>query len=257
MSKNILLIVEGDRRERDFFNRLEEVFDLGYEIYSLKTNIYSLYKKMKDYEFNADIVEVLKETNLSVEERKLLNNKFAYVYLVFDFDIQHNSRHGVFSEKQLQINLDKIKEMTKYFVNETDPTIGKLYLNFPMFESYRDLDSFTDEGYKDRICKLDEIKKYKFNTSNRSLANIRIDKYSQQEFISLAKINLLKLNYMLNNKFETLSFEEYQKITQFCIVLKQGECILNNFINVLNTSCLFIIDYFGNNNNFYKRLFSV
>ncbi len=32
--------------------------------------------------------------------------------------------------------------MTEYFVDETDPTIGKLYINYPMMESYRDCDEF-------------------------------------------------------------------------------------------------------------------
>ncbi len=37
--------------------------------------------------------------------------------------------------------------MVNYFVDETDPSIGKLYINYPMMESYRDCDTFFEEDY--------------------------------------------------------------------------------------------------------------
>lgn len=61
--KNILLIVEGERREKEFFNQVSKTFGLKFTIYTYKTNIYSLYSRLKNYDFNADIIGVLKELN--------------------------------------------------------------------------------------------------------------------------------------------------------------------------------------------------
>ena len=133
--KNILLIVEGERREKEFFNQVSKTFGLEFTIYTYKTNIYSLYSRLKNYDFNADIIGVLRELNSKQPNEVFLDKRFAYVYLIFDFDIQHNSQPGLFDYFNLKKNINQLKEMANYFNNETDPTIGKLYINFPMFES--------------------------------------------------------------------------------------------------------------------------
>ena len=125
--KNILLIVEGERREKEFFNQVSKTFGLEFTIYTYKTNIYSLYSRLKNYDFNADIIGVLKELNSKQPNEVFLDKRFAYVYLIFDFDIQHNSQPGLFGYSNLKKNINQLKEMANYFNNETDPTIGKLY----------------------------------------------------------------------------------------------------------------------------------
>lgn len=125
--KNILLIVEGERREKEFFNQVSKTFGLKFTIYTYKTNIYSLYSRLKNYDFNADIIGVLKELNSKQPNEVFLDKRFAYVYLIFDFDIQHNSQPGLFDYSNLKKNINQLKEMANYFNNETDPTIGKLY----------------------------------------------------------------------------------------------------------------------------------
>lgn len=125
--KNILLIVEGERREKEFFNQVSKTFGLEFTIYTYKTNIYSLYSRLKNYDFNADIIGVLKELNSKQPNEVFLDKRFAYVYLIFDFDIQHNSQPGLFDYSNLKKNINQLKEMANYFNNETDPTIGKLY----------------------------------------------------------------------------------------------------------------------------------
>lgn len=159
--KNILLIVEGERREKEFFNQVSKTFGLKFTIYTYKTNIYSLYSRLKNYDFNADIIGVLRELNSKQPNEVFLDKRFAYVYLIFDFVIQHNSQPGLFDYSNLKKNINQLKDMANYFNNETDPTIGKLYINFPMFESYRDVDSFDDFTFKNRTCKLSELKSYK------------------------------------------------------------------------------------------------
>lgn len=45
MSANILIVVEGQKTEPLFFKRIADVFHLDFDIYCLKTNIYTLYTK--------------------------------------------------------------------------------------------------------------------------------------------------------------------------------------------------------------------
>ena len=61
-------------------------------------------------------------------------NDFTNIILVFDYE-----RHDpTFSE-------EKIIEMQHFFEDSTD--MGKLYLNYPMIESYLHLKSIPDEEY--------------------------------------------------------------------------------------------------------------
>lgn len=140
MDVNILIIVEGSKTEPNFFNRLSDVFGLKFDIYCLETNIYSLYKKMKEIDFNGDIKDVLSE--IHQDKKEMLSKKFAYTYLIFDCDAHHSRKNESRTQEEIVLdNLAKLSEMAKYFIDETDPSKGKLYINYPMMESYRDWSS--------------------------------------------------------------------------------------------------------------------
>ncbi len=255
VEQNILFIVEGENKEKAFFEKISGEFGLNSAIYAYKTNIYALYSEMKSYDFNADIISILK-TKARKEELTILNKKFAYIYLIFDYEIQHNTSHGDFEFNKVQINADKIKEMADYFVNETDPTIGKLYINFPMFESYKDIDDFNDESFANRICLFKDIQKYKEKVGCRKIANTRIDKMKSDEFKALSLLNLKKLNFLMKNVFEKPNINSYRNFKMRDLVQKENEFVFSekHFVSVINTSCLFIVDYFGLINSFYDSL---
>lgn len=159
MNKNILLIVEGDKTEKEFFKRIEELLNeklkCHFNIYSFKTNIYTLYNKIKKDDYYLNIQDVLIEMN--EEYRNELEEKsFSDVYLIFDLDAQHTRINETRSyDEIIKDNTSIVSEMIKHFDNETDPTKGKLYINYPMMESFKDCDSLTffDSNYKDEIIK--------------------------------------------------------------------------------------------------------
>ena len=66
--------------------------------------------------------------------------------------------------------------MIDFFNNETEN--GKLYVNYPMMESYKDCDDFFDEQYQNREVSLKTLfsHKYKQQVSQRILSNCRIDR---------------------------------------------------------------------------------
>ena len=80
----ILIVLEGERTEPDFFQSILQRCVVG-------TNLYTLYHKCKEYFFDCDIKDVLKELIRDDETKKRLDQKFAYTYLVFDADLHHKA----------------------------------------------------------------------------------------------------------------------------------------------------------------------
>lgn len=253
-----LIIVEGGRLEPVFFKQMRKVFDLNFDIYCLENNIYHLYKKLKEFNFNANIKDVLLEIHNTEEYRNLLSQNFAYTYLIFDFDPHHTEEY----EKEMPLetiianNIARIHEMAEYFTDETDPSIGKLYINYPMMESFKDCDSFNDEHYLTRMVYLNDIKNYKRIVGSRKMANKRIDGYSKKDFTQLTFQNMRKLEKVCKVFPEKIDYETYiHKSMQTNILKCETELIeLQKQIAVLNTSVFFALDYYGNKNGFFDSI---
>ena len=251
----ILFIVECKVREKNLLKKITQSMNIKAEIFSVCANIHMLYQKLKEYEFNADITQVLSTLNsVDPQDKEILtNNSFAYTYLIFDTDLQH---YDINDENLLSRWLNDIREMIAHFNDETDPTIGKMYVNYPMVESFRDCQSFYDSNYINQKITINELVKYKDIVDKRGI-KINLSKYTYENFISLAKLNLHKANYIVNKTFNSLLYSNYLKdLSQTNIFNNQcNEIVSNKTISILNTCLFFIIDYLGNNNNFYDNNF--
>lgn len=255
MESNILIVVEGAKTEPAFFKRLLHIFGLNFQIYCLGTNIYTLYRRMKEIEFNGDLKSVLIE--LHPDQRELLSKKFAYTYLVFDCDVHHPKKNDCRCiEEIISDNFTKLKELVEYFVDETDPTVGKLYINYPMMESYRDCDYFFDEKYKSTMVSLPAILSYKKDVGKRKLSRVRVDSYTEKQFSLLVLQNIYKLNVILTDTWSKLSYEEYliQSSAKRILLAEQDIAKRSKMLSVINTSIFILSDYFGNRDGFYDKL---
>lgn len=253
-----LLIVEGERTETVFFEQLQKAFGINLELVCFRDNIQVLYKKMKEMNFNADIKDILIEANDTEENRAILSQKFAYTYLIFDFDPHHTEEYekGVPIDIIVKHNYDRVREMAEYFVDETDPSVGKLYINYPMMESYKDCDSFEEEGYLTRVVTLSDVSKYKSIVSHRKMANKRIDSYTEKDFSMLTKLNVRKLGSVCLKSTILDDYSTYvEESLQSNILQHEGESIrAKQQIDVLNTSAFFAIDYYGNQSGFFDSI---
>lgn len=247
-----LFIVEGAKSEVSLIKSIALCMKIDFCIFPVCANIHMLYQRMKEEDFNLDIVNLLLELNgVSEEDKKMLRKekRFAYTYLIFDLDLQH-CHLSDFS------NVDKgystVMKMLEYFNNETDNTIGKMYLNYPMVESYRDCSVFFDLEYKDRIININEIKKYKSIVGKRGNCK-DINTYNLSDFINLTSMNLYKGFCITNGKWEKPSYEDYLLyLSQINIAKKEFELIYKKKeIAILNSSLFFIVDYWGNKNGVY------
>ena len=244
-NRNILLIVEGEATEVEVFNKISALFfdkKTKLTFYPYKSNIYSLYQKIKDYEELTSTIEILKEIAPNKKMKSLLNINFSEIYLVFDFDPQEPAYSDT-----------KIKELVSLFNNETE--FGKLYVNYPMMESFRDHNNFDMLNYMSRMTCLEGLtsknyKEYIKNSGyNKNLNNLTI-----RHFRKFSKLNIAKANYILNNSKNIPDYADYYIISnQKAMLDKQiSQKNANNEIFVLNTCMMFIVDYFGK--KYYKDI---
>ncbi|MDE7181405.1 MAG: hypothetical protein K2O41_00045 [Clostridia bacterium] len=195
--------------------------------------------------------------DLHPEQASILNNKFAYTYLIFDCDVHHPRMHDDRDIKQIVFdNLIKIGELLNYFNDETDPSKGKLYINYPMMESYRDANEFFDVQYKDAVVSINDIVNYKALVGKKKLSNKRVDSFTKEELCKLSLMNIFKLNYIVNDLWGALSYNEYQKImdTLRLYEAEKKKIDVENKISVINTTLFLILDYYGNQNGFYDSI---
>ncbi|MEF9961297.1 MAG: hypothetical protein RR863_02465 [Erysipelotrichaceae bacterium] len=140
MSKNkVAFIVEGSRTEPQIVENLRKCIFVNLDIevitLSYSFNIYQLWLALNEYNFNADLIDIINEKNKNNKAYlkkfgTLKSEKFSEVYLFFDYD-------GHQRNLPLGINGDEvIKEMLKTFNNETE--LGKLIVSYPMVEAIRD-----------------------------------------------------------------------------------------------------------------------
>ena len=164
MSKGrILIIVEGSRIDLRLMTHLLDIYDIAeqYQIVSYNTNIYALYNSMfKNTDpADIDILEHLKEHESDQAKKQIFNERYSDILLVFDFDPQDP-----------QFSVEKIMEMAEYFVESTD--MGKLYLNYPMVESFYHMKSIPDSEYNSYTASMAELEsgvyKQRVNTVNRN-----------------------------------------------------------------------------------------
>ncbi len=258
----ILLIVEGGD-DRELFEGLLRQFRLEAELFVVGTNLYSLYKKCKDEYFNCDVKDVLCELIKDDElKQRLKEEKFAFTYLVFDADLHNKPTHlreieDVPIADRLKDNFPKLIEMAKYFTDETDPTIGRLYINYPMLESFRYCDHFDEDGYPADEVSIYDMHKFKQLASQKRLAGISREKYTRDNFSDLIRMNLRRLKSVSSECFENFpDYSMYLNISQAEYVAGQQYEMIQSFkkLYILNTSLFLILDYYGNQNGFYDTV---
>ena len=272
----ILFIVEGASLEPEIIERMISVYEVNGEITSVCTNIHALYQILKKDDGFSDIISVLKELFIaeikSLESGVLkkgqrkqlnrvkadlekLNGKFAYRYLVFDSEL-HHGENGVSlpREKQIEKNCNKLKNMLEFFNNESDQ--GKLYVNYPMMESYRDCDAFFDEGYQDRMVALDVLfdGKYKEQVGKRKLSKVHTDKIDKEDFDQLIRMNVFKLNRISTENWMQMDYDDFLVYSEQQSILRAEQNFMakENAIAVLNTLLFFTLDYYGR--SFYNTM---
>lgn len=166
----ILVLVEGAKTDVKLMEHIFSVYGISnrHEIVSYCTNIYTLYQEMffeKDPD-SMDLQQVLIERETDENKKAILADRYSDILLIFDLDPQD----GSFSP-------EKIIEMQNYFVESSDK--GKLYLNYPMVESFYHLTDIPDPAYYDRMVSMQELMAHSYKSRvNRENRNHNYGKFA-------------------------------------------------------------------------------
>ena len=107
---------------------------------------------------------MLKEHETVAERKAVFNERYSDILLIFDLDPQDP-----------QFSSTKITEMMNYFVESSD--MGKLYLNYPMVESFYHMKSIPDDDYWSYTATMQELSNHIYKS--RVAAENRNHDYSK------------------------------------------------------------------------------
>ncbi len=236
-NRRILFIVEGQRSEPRFLNKMHELL-LGTKLENIHVLGRSIHQLLREIVVNGhidddlDIVSLLRE-DANEDELVILSHDFSDVYLVFDMDPQDT----VYDDLRL-------REAIRYFDNSTEN--GKLYLNYPMVESYRHLREPYDEGYLDRKVSMDEIRcGYKQLVDREACSRFKdLGKYCCEDLFTIIGLNLRKVNGIIG-KCTDLPEEDVYLAWDLSDLLDEQIGLLEaeGSIHVVNTSSFIVVDY--------------
>lgn len=263
----ILFVFEGQKREPDLYKTVKTLF-LPKEpkdiLCTYKSNIYSLYSKLKDLDIfentdnSADTVSILNEILLSNNDHTLENivaSDISEIYLFFDYDFHHN--RGDFNK-----NNSLIKEMLEYFNDETNS--GKLYINYPMVDSIRYTKLLPDANYSNYRISRDKCNDFKNLThefspyksfdhilvsNNKNESEDKQLKHNEdvkKNWLYLIDMNLCKANLICKDSYNLP--ESLSDIAQSIIYINQLSKYVNTSVcevSILNAFPIFIADYIG------------
>ena len=232
--RKILYICEGLVDEPAFLGRMMEKVhpNIPYSIFPYKTTIHTLSTRLKkeysDFDNGeSDIQLILREMEPDTDRKAMLSGSFTDIILVFDFDPHHDNP-----------DFETVERMLKYFTDSSD--MGKLYINYPMMQSYKHFKSFPDPGYLLRIA---SPRGYKELVGQESCLTL-LSKFNQDTFIRIAIHNLRKIMYILQRTDRLPEPEEYLELNWEELYLQELDMYWqNDCVHVINTLSLSIIDY--------------
>lgn len=237
-TRKILLIVEGAKSEFELFMKAISEFEFSsdFKIYVYNTNIYELYERMfLGNESELDYLDLLTTLKSRDSNDSVLNEKFTDVLLVFDYEPQDN-----------RFSIERINLMLKYFNESTDN--GKLFINYPMFESFKHLKSSPDPEYKNRFVELSVVKSGGYKKLVGSETRYHdIKNYDKNHIKSIIIHNVKKANYIANKNYEIENIDlksVYFKLSNEDILTEQNDFMQNSEkIHILHSGLFFICDY--------------
>lgn len=242
--KNVLLIVEGAKREYQLMERLFESFGLAdnHQIVPVEINVHDFLNKLfQEYGCDFEAVDLKPfVAELLPNEKaaaRLLESSFTDTLLIFDLDPQDN-----------RTDFKRLELMQDYYCDSTD--MGQLYLSYPSVEAYRDFDSLKYFSLDDALVPSDVIfgqRSYKDWVARRgdSLADTgRIDSYT---FACIISVHALRSLWLTNGQVAQETNEYLADLAETVVSINHSELLLNEIDRLNNDSfcacctCLFFI----------------
>lgn len=237
MSKrNLLFITEGEIDEPKFIEKFLKKCMSGveYSIYSYSTTIHTLAKlifnKNEEIDEDLDIKKVLKEEETNLVKREILEKDYTDIVFVFDFEPHCDSPE-----------FKKVGKMIQHFNDSAN--MGKLYINYPMMQSYKHLKAMPDSDFRNRRIETIDVSNYK-KIVDRESEYKNLKNYNFPLCMKIIGHHLMKANYIVTRKYELMNKEEFINLDYLKIY--NIECEHNEkeqWVDVLNTFLFFLIEF--------------
>lgn len=231
-----LLIVEGEHEKNQLFKLIFKCFSeikiKMDDVWVYGTNIYLLYDDIvkeygADWAKNGDDIDLPFVISRKLNDKKEINaeNKLCYkddftnIILVFDYE-RHDKK---FSE-------EKIIQMQNIFKDAAD--MGKLYINYPMIESYQHLCHLPDNNYYEYkiSVKMQPGKVYKNLVKKETIIGEIVDFYHRVN-------DLLEQKFDINDeKIRERCIDEILNITEVNGLEEKIQNVLKNIIDAEDLS---------------------
>lgn len=227
----ILIIVEGSGKDLGLMTKLLTIYGISnnHQIVSYNTNIYDLYQRMffEDDPDSLDLLQVLKEHEKDETKKVIFDEHYSDIILIFDLDPQAPS-----------FSPEAIIKMAQFFNESSDN--GKLYLNYPMVESFYHMKSIPDPDYINYSVSLCDLPKGIYKSIVKRICRIPYKRFAQTKESCNTVIlqNLEKTNILLQQPTTSI-------ITDTCRILSAQLDFLKqkNILSVLCTCIFYIADY--------------
>lgn len=236
--RRVLFVTEGWNDEPRMLKAMHRIM-MGTKpenIFVFGASVHQFLRRMfvdDEIDEDLDLVSVLME-DADEEQVRVLSQDFSDVYLVFDMDPQDS----IYDDSRL------VKAM-KFFNDSTGN--GKLYLNYPMMQSYRHLVGYMDTSFLCRKVTLNDCKDYKHlvDVDCCSYPEIKnVGQYTREMFEMIIYLNLRKVNRLIRG-FDTLPDRESYLDWNLSELLDLQRNLLDSegCIHVVNTSVFNAVDF--------------
>lgn len=237
MSRKVLLIVEGEADEIRFFRQLFKCCyqKLDFYFYSYRTNLHvlaqELFNNYPNFENeDIDIRLVLASLEKDDNKKKLLRDNYSDIFMIFDFEPQ-----------DLHTHYDTIRRMLAYFSDSTEQ--GKLFINYPMMQSYKHFSDLPDDLFDQKAVSLDQVKSYKALVAAES-AFTDLQKYDFRTFYSIAYHHIKKALFVQTENSKIPTLDMFFSLDYQAIYDKQVQFVdLEKMVWVLNTCIIGVVEF--------------
>lgn len=234
-------IVEGEFREPQIIDNIsKKFFNHGNcKLIPLPAgeNIYMLWKKLKNDNFDTDIIEVLRESSKEIQKMLmgLSRDDFSEVFLFFDYDAHQNNLGKADDE-------DVISQMLENFDNETEN--GKLYISYPMVEALREYEPGICGNKEFCFVDIKKLNEYKNASASRSY-NPHIREYDIDTWKEIIDVFAMRVSCLFGLS-DTMEYEQYSgEVTPYEIFALEEKEAEKQRVFVLSAFPEFLVDYFG------------
>lgn len=230
-SAKILIIVEGARTDLLLMKKVLNLYGISenHQIVSYNTSIYDLYERMffENDPGSLDLLQVLKEHEKDEKKKKLFDEHYSDVILIFDLDPQ-----------AARYSPEAISKMADFFNESSDN--GKLYINYPMVESFYHMKTIPDSNYLSYTVSLDELAKGAYKSRVKSICRIPYRRFasSREECNTVIHQNLEKACFLTG-----MSETEVPTNTGSILSAQLAFLQQQNLLSVLCTCVFYIFDY--------------